>query len=204
MEDYRGALAGFLEPGIDLLIDALAGQGLFDAVAVILQRDGLAGMRGSGGGLDHGVEVILNVLIGDLDAGPETDFDEEQQSALPEQLVEEILFDDAVIGQGAVEGVVAGERLFPELGRGGFDIGLGGDGVAAALELVADELLFDHAIGCGAASGGVEDRLDALLERDDADFAIDVAGGDHAIADGNGDSIDDLGMCDEGEQESGE
>src|SRR5271157_2350156 len=204
MVDHFGALAGFLEPGIDLLIDDLAGQGLFDAVAIILQRDRLAGMRGAGGGLDHRVEVILDVLIGDLYAGAETDFDEEQKSALPEQLIEEILLGDAVIGQGAAESVVARKILFLELLPGGFDIGLGRDGVAAVFQLAADKQLLDHAIGGGAAGGGVEDRLDALLERDHADFAIDVAGGDDAIADRDGDSVDDVGVRHEGQQQNGE
>src|ERR1017187_1299095 len=203
MEDHLGALAGFLQPGIHLGVDALAGQGLFDAVAVILQRDGLAGMGGGGGGLDDGVEVILDLRIRDLYAGAETDFDKEQKSALPEQFVEEVLFADAVIGQRAAEALVTGEIPLLELGLGGFDIGLGGDRVAAAFELAADELLLDHAVGGGAAGGGGEDRLDALLEGDDADFAIDVAGGDDAIADGDGDSIDDAGVRDEGEQEGG-
>ena len=74
----------------------------------------------------------------------------------------------------------------------------------AALQLTLDELLLDHLFGNGVFVGRAEIGLGSVLESDYADLPFEVALGDDAVADGNGHTIDDLGVGSEREEEKKE
>ena len=138
MEHDLGAAAGLFEPGIHFPVGALAGDRLLDAIAIVFEVDGLAGVGGFRRRLHHLVEIILNVRAGHLDAGLKTHLDEQQQRALPEQQVLDILVGDAVIRQCALICFVLRKvRLFEGFERRRH-LGGGGNRVAADFKFTPD------------------------------------------------------------------
>ena len=82
--DVRAA-AGFLQPLLHLLVGRLADERLLDAVAIVVDRWRLAGMRLH---RDPARMCSLKYLrissLADLDAGPEAHIDEAHQHQLPQ------------------------------------------------------------------------------------------------------------------------
>ena len=72
-------------------------------------------------------------------------------------------------------------------------LGGGGDRVAADFQFTPDEHLLHHALGGSPLAGRAEVGLHPVQKSGHADLAVEVAFGDHAIAHGDGDAVDDLG-----------
>ena len=70
----------------------------------------------------------------------------------------------------------------------------GGHRVAVGLQFPPDELLLDKAFRGSAFRGRAEIRRLPIEERGDADFAVQIAGRDYAVAHGNRNAVDDFAV----------
>jgi hypothetical protein len=165
---------------------------------------GWPGWAASAAGLHHLVEVFLNVRAGHLDPGLKAHLDEQQQRALPEQQVLDILVGDAVIRQGALVFRVVRKVLLFERFEHRRHLGGAGNRVPADFQFTPDEHLLHHALGGSTLAGRAEVGLHPIQKSGHPDFPIEVAFGDHAIAHRDGDAIDDLGGRREGERQQGQ
>ena len=126
-----GAPPGLLQPLLHLLVGRLVDQLLHDSGSVVVHRRRLARMRRHQSRAHVLVEVLANLLVADLDAGPEAHIDEAQQRQLPHQPRLQILFADAVLRQRApVRSIVPEARLLLcqrrfRLGRRGWQVPAG-------------------------------------------------------------------------------
>ncbi len=122
------------------------------------------------------------------------------QRALAQQLVADILFGEAGGGQRAVV-FVFGVKVAPaEIGQRGVDAGGVRRHVMGGLDLRLHELMLHQAVRHGAPRGRAEIGARAAQESGEANLAVQVAGGDDAVADRDRDAVDDFG----GQREGGE
>jgi hypothetical protein len=79
-----------------------------------------------------------------------------------------------------------------ELLDGRREFGGVGQRIAAVGQFGLDQLLLDHRFHRGPLAGRTEIRLHPILKRGHAEFAIEIAGRDDAVAHRGGDAVDDL------------